>query len=103
MPPDHATACQPIDQASPRWCRSQTTELVLQFETGHSSQRAFAQQAGVPRSTLQHWLTRKTKLDADPAPVACFESPTGLAFLHRLVVASHLTFTQQGACGIRSI
>ena len=103
MHPDHATAGEPIDQVSPRWCRSQATELVLQFETGHSSQRAFAQQAGIPRSTLQHWLKRKKKLEADPALVAFFESPTGLAFLHRLVVASHLTFTQQGTCGIRLV
>ena len=78
-------------------------ELVFQFETSDSSQRAFAQQAGVPRSTLQHWLQRKKNLDADPALVAFFESPTGLAFLHRLVAACHLTFTQQGTCGIRLV
>jgi DNA-binding transcriptional regulator YiaG len=30
--------------------------LVLRFETSNSSQRVFAQRAGVPRSTLQHWL-----------------------------------------------
>src|SRR3954452_10061144 len=54
---------------------------------------------GVPRSTLQHWLKRKLALEADPALVAFFESPTGLAFLHRLVGACHLTFTQQGKCG----
>jgi hypothetical protein len=77
--------------------------LVLQFETGDSSQRTFAQQAGVPRSTLQHWLKRKKELNADPALVAFFESPTGLAFLHRLVAACHLTFTQQGACGLRLV
>jgi hypothetical protein len=77
--------------------------LVLQFETGHSSQRAFARQAGIPRSTLQHWLKRKKTLEADPALVAFFGGPTGLAFLHRLVVASHLTFTQQGTCGIRLV
>jgi hypothetical protein len=103
MHPDHATAGEPIDRVSPRWCRSQATEFVLQFEIGHSSQRAFAQQASIPRSTLQHWLKRKEKLEADPALVAFFESPTGLAFLHRLVVASHLTFTQQGTCGIRLV
>jgi hypothetical protein len=103
MHPDHATACEPIDQVSPRWCRSQATELVLQFETGHFSQRAFAQQAGIPRSTLQHWLKRKKKLDADPARVAFFESPTGRAFPHRLVGACHLTFIPQGTCGIRLV
>src|SRR3954452_10037009 len=58
---------------------------------------------GVPRSTLQHWLKRKLALEADPALVAFFESPAGLAFLHRLVGACHLTFTQQGTCGIHLV
>ena len=100
---DHATPFEIVAQAAPRWCRSQAAELVLQFENGNSSQRPFAQQAGVPRSTLQHWLKRKKNLDADPALVAFFESPTGLAFLHRLMIACHLTFTQQGTCGIRLV
>jgi hypothetical protein len=78
-------------------------ELILQFEASPSSQRAFALQVGIPRSTLQHWLKRKQTLDADPALVAFFESPTGLAFLHRLVGACHLTFIQQGACGLRLV
>ena len=103
MRPADATTVEVVAPPSSRWCRSQAAELVLQFETSNSSQRVFAQQAGVPRSTLQHWLKRKTHLDADPVLVAFFESPTGLAFLHRLVVASHLTFTQQGACGIRLV
>jgi hypothetical protein len=77
--------------------------LVFQFEAGHCSQRAFAQQTGVPRSTLQHWLKRKHQIEADPALVAFLESPTGLAFLHRLVGACHLTLTQQGTCGIRLV
>jgi hypothetical protein len=42
-------------------------------------------------------------IDADPEVVAFFESPVGLAFLHRLVIAAHLTFTQVGPCGIRLI
>src|SRR3954454_2369658 len=76
---------------------------MLPFEASHCSQRAFAQTTGVPRSTLQHWLKRKHALDADPTLVAFFESPTGVAFLHRLVGACHLTFAQQGTCGIRLV
>src|SRR3954454_14776820 len=76
---------------------------MLPFEASHCSQRAFAQTTGVPRSTLQHWLKRRHELEADPALVAFFESPTGVAFLHRLVGACHLTFAQQGACGIRLV
>src|SRR3954451_804205 len=98
---DYASTVESVDQTSPGWSRSHVAELVSQFEASHSSQRAFAQQVNIPRSTLQHWLKRKQTLDVDPALVASFESPTGLAFLHRLVGACHLTFTQQGACGLR--
>jgi uncharacterized protein DUF6399 len=103
MPLDQTSTFESGTKASSGWCRRQVADLVLQFESGNSSQRAFAQNAGVPRSTLQHWLKRKKKLDADPALVAFFESPTGLAFLHRLVGACHLTFIQQGTCGIRLV
>src|SRR4051794_741271 len=103
MRPDQPTTSEPLAQASSGWDRPQVAELVLQFEAGHCSQRAFAQTTGVPRSTLQHWLKRKHALEADPALVAFFESPTGVAFLHRLVGACHLTFAQQGACGIRLV
>src|SRR4051812_2290414 len=103
MRQDQSTTFEPVAQVSPGWGRTQAAELILQFETGSCSQRAFAQEADVPRSTLQHWLKRKKGLDADPALVAFFESPTGVAFLHRLVGACHLTFAQQGACGIRLV
>jgi hypothetical protein len=90
----------------PRWSRSRTTAEVVAFEaTVHKdiSQRQYAQEHGVPRSTLQYWLSRKAGIDADPALITFFETPVGLAFLHRLVVATHLVFTQVGPCGIRLI
>lgn len=67
------------------------------------SQRQFAQEHGVPRSTLQHWLLRKATIDAEPELIAFFESPVGLAFLHRLVIAAHFVFGQIGPCGIRLV
>jgi hypothetical protein len=96
----------PDNAKQPRWDRSTVTAEVVAFEaTAHRaiSQRQFAQEHGVPRSTLQHWLARKATIDADPALVAFFESPVGLAFLHRLVVAAHLVFTNVGPCGIRLV
>ena len=90
----------------PRWSRSRITVEVSDFEaTAHRaiSQRQFAQERGVPRTTLQYWLSRKATIDADPEVIAFFESPVGLAFLHRLVIAAHLIFTQVGPCGIRLI
>jgi len=68
-----------------------------------TSQRQLAEHIEVPRSTLQHWLTRQDTIDASPAVVAFFESPDGVAFLHRLVLAAHFVMTLLGPCGIRLV
>jgi hypothetical protein len=96
----------PENTKQPRWDRTTATAEVFAFEAAPQraiSQRQFAQEHGVPRSTLQHWLARKATIDADPALVAIFESPVGLAFLHRLVVVAHLVFTNVGPCGVRLV
>ena len=67
------------------------------------SQRQLAEHVEVPRSTLQHWLMRQDSIDASPAVVAFFESPDGVAFLHRLVLAAHFVLTLLGPCGIRLV
>ncbi len=90
----------------PRWERSRVATDVIEFEEARqqaTSQRKFAQERSLPRTTLQYWLSRKATIDADPMLIAFFESPVGLAFLHRLVIAAHLVFTQTGPCGIRLI
>jgi predicted transcriptional regulator len=68
-----------------------------------NSQRDFAKKENVPRSTLQHWLARKNQIDASPTVVAFFESPDGLAFLHRMVTALHYVFSFLGIAGARLI
>ena len=68
-----------------------------------ASQRQLAEHIEVPRSTLQHWLTRQDTIDASPVVVAFFESPDGVAFLHRLVLAAHFVMTLLGPCGIRLV
>lgn len=68
---------------------------------GLPAQRRFAREHDLPRSTLRHWLHRQRALDATPEEVAFFESAAGVAFLHRLVTAAHLVFTEQGPCGLR--
>lgn len=96
----------PDNAKQPRWDRPRVTAEVCAFEAAPQraiSQRQFAKEHGLPRSTLQYWLSRKATIDADPALVAFFESPVGLAFMHRLVVAAHLVFTQVGPCGIRLV
>ena len=67
------------------------------------SQRQFARENGVPRTTLQHWLARKDAIDQSPALTAFLESPDGLAFLHRLITAAHLEFTKNGAASIHNV
>lgn len=96
----------PAKTKQPRWDRATTTAQVSAFQATPSqtiSQRQFALEQGLPRTTLQYWLARKDSIDADPAVVAFFESPVGLAFLHRLLVSTHLLFNQVGPCGIRLI
>lgn len=67
------------------------------------SQRGCAKAQEVPRATLQHWSRRTEEIDADPELVAFLESPTGLAFLHRLVIAAHVVFTLVGCNGTRLV
>jgi hypothetical protein len=101
----NSTPCQQ-NAKQPRLSRSGITAEVVEFEAAKEraiSQRQFAQERKLPRTTLQYWLSRKAAIDANPAVIAFFESPVGLAFLHRLVIAAHLTFTQVGPCGIRLI
>ncbi len=90
-PTDRATTAQLLDDF-----REQQQRLG-------SSARAFARQQQLPRATLQHWLGRQRRLDLDPAAARFFESPAGLAFLHRLLVAAHLVFTLQGTAGLRPL
>lgn len=88
-----------------RWGRADTAELVSDFETRDLtiSQRDFAKRAGVPRSTLRYWLARKNSIDAHPALIEFFESPVGIAFLHRLVTSAHVSFTKAGTASIHNV
>lgn len=73
-----------------QWNRTEVASNLIQFEEIRSkkkSQREATKEMGIPRTSLQHWLKRRDKLDASPAVKAFFESPEGLAFLHRLVMA----------------
>ncbi|BBO91762.1 helix-turn-helix domain-containing protein [Desulfosarcina ovata] len=69
----------------------------------NTNQREIAKQLGIPRSTLQHWMDRKDSIDAEPEVKAFFESPTGTAFLHRLVVAAQFVITLLGPGSVRLV
>lgn len=88
-----------------KWDRADTVNLVSDFKTRDLaiSQREFAKTTGVPRSTLRYWLARKNSIDADSALVDFFESPVGIAFLHRLITAAHVSFTKDGTASIHNV
>lgn len=89
-----------------RWARLERTDLFAQYGALHAqgvSQRQAAKVLDVPRSTLQAWRMYHDRLDACPAVVAFFHSVSGLAFLHRLVIALHVVCVEIGACGIRLV
>ena len=101
MQPESSTIAERTPR--PRWERSRVAAVLAEYEVAAESgvgQREFAESIGVPRTTLQHWLARKAGLDDDPVVVAFLESPAGLAFLHRLVVALHFIFGQVGLNGV---
>ncbi|MCP3999020.1 MAG: hypothetical protein GY722_28750, partial [bacterium] len=88
------------------WSRPEVVTALHKLEAEEligGSLRGFAASMGIPRSTLRHWLERRDNIDASPAVLAFFESPDGLAFLHRLVVASQFVITHLGAGGYRLV
>ena len=94
------------DARNSRWDRLERAELFERYgdlKAQGLSQRQAAQRLDVPRSTLQAWRAYADSLDEWPAVVAFFHSVPGLAFLHRLVWASHWVCVEVGACGIRLV
>ena len=88
-----------------RWARDDVSMKIIDFQSRKEklSQRQFAKDTGVPRTTLQNWLNRMKRIDADPSTVSFFESPAGVEFLHILVQALHFEFTKVGCASIRNI
>jgi Family of unknown function (DUF6399) len=91
--------------ATPRYDRAAATAHLDDFRqqqrSAGISQRQFAHERDLPRSTLQYWARRQDHLDADPVCAAFLDSPSGLGFLQRLATAAHLVFCLQGPCGLR--
>ena len=78
-------------------------EEYLQRASREQSQREFAEKNEVPRTTLQHWLKRTKSTSLPDEVVRFFETPEGLAFLHRLVISARFVITMLGAGGIRTV
>ncbi len=102
MQVDDTTVAVPSESRK-RWDRVEAAGLLAEFESSRDqrvSEREFAEERGVARSTLRSWSDRKAGLDGDPALVEFLESPSGLAFIHLLVTLLHLIFCQAGPCGV---
>jgi len=96
------------DQASSennQWQRDEVASNVIDYENAKEkiSQREYAKTNSIPRTTLQHWLYRKESLYALRAEIEFFESPVGLAFLHRMVVAAHMEFGENSPASLHNI
>jgi hypothetical protein len=81
------------DDRHQRWERIERAERCERYgdlQAQGRSQRQAAKVLDVPRSTLQAWRAYQERRDESPAVVAFFHSVAGLAFLHRLVLATHL-------------
>ena len=85
--------------------REDIATILIDFESAKNelSQRQYARQIGIPRTTFQHWLSRKGVLDAEPELIDFFESPVGIAFLHRMITAAHFEFCENGPASIHNI
>lgn len=88
-----------------RWDQQHMASVFDHFDQRDPavSQRHFAQQHDIPRSTLGYWLRQDTPEGVDPVLVSFFRSRCGLALLRRIVLALFLVFHFRGSCGLRSL
>ncbi len=88
-----------------QWKREKVASKIIDFESAKDamSQRQFAKFHGVSRTTLQHWLSRKRLLDAEPQLIEFLECPVGIAFLHRIIIAAHFEFCKKGSASIHNV
>jgi hypothetical protein len=84
--------------------RIDQARMVWTVQSGQT-QESVAEQNNVPRTTLEHWINRMKALKCqhDPEVTSFFESPAGIAFLHRLLTSALVIFHTDGGCGLPSI
>lgn len=82
--------------------RAKHRQAVAQAQQDGQSQRAAVTSAGVARSTLRHWNVPPAPLA--PAALAAFvETPEGVVWLRRILVAAHWSISEQGGAGVRVV
>jgi len=89
-----------------RWSQLDTAQAFADFSDPFHppiSQRQYAQEHAIPRSTLGDWLRRPDPPGVAKDVVRFFRSPAGLTFLRRLILALLLIFHHQYGVGIRPL
>ena len=105
------TPCQVTPETSCRpepcfWSRFDTAQAFADFSDPFRppcSQRDYAEQHGIPRSTLGYWLREEFPDHLDKDFVAFFRSPPGQAFLRRLLLSVLLVFHHRNPCGLHAV
>ncbi len=85
-----------------RWNRMDRVVKVVDIRAGLAqglNQSEASKKSGVPRTTLQYWLSRKSTTGVSLVVEAFFETPDGLSFLHQLVIAAQFVMSKVGSCG----
>jgi hypothetical protein len=103
MTPPHCTDSTPPRTDPFRWEPVVVAAAFDHFDNPDhtASQRQYAQQHGIPRSTLGYWLRQPQPDGVEPDLVCFFRSSCGLRFLRRLVLVLFVVFLFRGACGLR--
>jgi len=103
MPGHQPTAANPSRQDPSRWPHADIRNALDDFANPDaSSQREFAQRAGIPHATFNYWLRHYSPDAADPID-SFFRSGPGELLLRRILAAVLLVFQLRGACGIRLV
>ena len=102
MTPSHSTP-QHSQRTDPQpWSRDDVANAFDHFaDHPTDSQRDYARNHGIPRSTLGDWLRQEAPAGCEPDLGAFLRSACGQRFLRRLVLAQFLICHLQGACGLR--
>ncbi len=88
----------------PRHDRLKVASTVIDLQQARlaaKSQREFANERGVPRSTLRGWVSRRDSIAANPKVVEFCESPEGIQFLQEIQTAALFEFCKRGTAGLR--
>lgn len=85
--------------------RESQVRIIQQLKEGRVTQTQVANEAGLSRTTLAHWIHRNRNMSnaLDPNVVDFLESPSGLAHLHQVVLAAMYVFHKKASCGLPTL